>query len=268
MSLFNASTMMGYVRTYRVVWINGRYGGGKTSLAFRIAHELVEKSGYRYIISNVKSVWNENPADVVLRAGKWVDAVIVLDEAGLFLENSFDAKKFLAFLRKLNIILIAPSVMPPSTKMRFLSIQRTMNLNLLGLPAWMYTTNLTYGNIRENGWFVWWHPSEIYGVYDTNGFPDDDAGVGEYVQKWITQAANKEGYEAKNTGTKKAVFSQFVQPLHGSSSENGHSVPASDAGDIVEELRRVASSLDDSTAETSSAVSILTKGAGRRGRRR
>lgn len=264
--LINSTTLLAYVNVYRVAWFMGRYGGGKTSLAFRIAGELCEKYGYRYVISNVKSVWNTDPADVVLRQNKWVDAVIVLDEGGLFLENSFDAKKFLAFLRKLNIVLLVPSVLPPSPKMRFLSIQRMLNLNLLGLPIWTYMFNLTYGNIKENGSFFWRNPHEIYGIYDTNGFPEDDVGLAEYVQKWIAQAKRTEGY--KETAKRKATFTsgESVLALSGSGNENQSGKSPDWSISFVEELRRVAASVDDSAAENANSISLLA--ATKRGRKR
>jgi hypothetical protein len=153
MSLVNAATFIGYCSTFRVVHIGGRYGGGKTSLAWRLAYELVDKGLARYVISNVKSVWSDDPAKITLRQGVYVDAVVILDEGGIFLKTGYDADKFLAFLRKLNITLLIPSVLPPATKARFLSVQRVWNAGVLGLPLWWYRVDLIYGTTREKDYF-------------------------------------------------------------------------------------------------------------------
>ena len=72
--LLNAQLAMGYLRLYRVAFIEGRYGGGKTSLAFRMAHDLLRSGQYRYLLSNVKSVWTDALDTVVPRDGYFLDA--------------------------------------------------------------------------------------------------------------------------------------------------------------------------------------------------
>lgn len=249
--LLGAESTLGYLQTYRIVHVGGRYGGGKTALAFKLAGELLDRGFSRYLVSNVRSVWEDTPADVVLRDGSYADAVVVLDEGGLFLKSSFDAEKFLAFLRKLNIVLIIPSVLPPSSRVRMLSIQRTMNLQTVGLPLWLYTTTLYYGHVKENSKFWWWRPSEIYGIYDTLGFPSDDAGLGSWVERWTSDAAKKSGYKEK-------------------SPSGGFSVVASPSGgelSVVEALGRVVETLDESAGEFSQAISLLAQGKDKKRRR-
>ncbi len=179
--LINSQAVVELTKMYRVLWIQGRYGGGKTALAFRLAYELLNSGFSRYLISNCRSVWSDSMDDVTVRDGAYLDACIILDEGGLFLRTGKDTEDFLAFMRKFNIVLLIPSVRPPSRSVCQLSVQRVLNLRKLALPAWLYRCNLRYENIRENYWFLWWWPSEIFGIYDTRDVPVDDAGVSDWL---------------------------------------------------------------------------------------
>ena len=114
MPLINAGPIMYLLRGFRVGYIGGRYAGGKTALAYRLAYELLEHHGFRYVLSNCEDVWSDDPAGVVCRPNArgtpiLMDAVIILDEAGLVIEGASQAKRFNAFLRKFNVILLLPS---------------------------------------------------------------------------------------------------------------------------------------------------------------
>lgn len=265
MPFYGASIAMQYLELYRVCYIGGRPGSGKTSLAFRMAYELYKRGFVRYIISNCRSVWSEPLERVVLRDGKFVDACIVLDEAGLFMQSGKDADKFLAFLRKLNVVLIMPSVSKPAAKVQAVTVQRLFNYQVAGLPLWSYRMDLMSGRIEESTSFYWLHPSEIFGVYDTGGFPADDAQIAEYQNKWTLQAAATYGYKAP---TRSGVFQ-----VAAASPETAGGLPATDdqqagvlLGEIVGELRGVAQAIEEGTQEQSSAISILAK-AGRKRRK-
>lgn len=255
--LWSFGTTMGMVRTYRVLWINGRYGGGKTALAFQIAAELLKSGHVRHCISNVRSPLRDIPEKIELRDGILADTVIVLDEAGIFLETGADVQEFLAYLRKMNIILIMPSVLPPPMKVRFLSIQRTMSLQSVGLPLWMYKTTLNYGNIKESINFGWWGFSSIFGLYDSAGFPADDGGIGEIIQKWKEQALAASGYKrkkAKSVPTNHAA-SKNAQDDRRTESDSGGQM----GGELgaVDQQRRFIESLSEIEENISAAVSVF-----------
>lgn len=197
MGLVMADNIINYARNYRVVYLGGRYGGGKTAFAFRLAHELVTKYKYRYLLSNVASVWNTPAEAVQLRDGVYADAVMILDEGGMFLDNASEAKSWLAYLRKLNIILLVPSVLPPSTLMRRLSVQRTFNANSIGIPAWLYGLRLDAGIVKQEDKFLWWKPSEIFGIYDTVGMPADASELLAFLKVWTDQAKKQLGYQSR-----------------------------------------------------------------------
>jgi hypothetical protein len=198
--LLNGDMVLSYLQMYRICWIGGRFGGGKTALAFRLAYELVASGRFRYLISNVDSVWRDDLAAVKPRYEgnrMFADCVVVLDEGGLFLKTGTDAEKYLAFLRKFNICIIIPSVQPPASRVKFMSVQMIFNGYSLGLPFWMYKLVLSYMASKEVDYFTWLNPTEVFGVYDTGGVPTDDAGIGDWLVDFTNEAQQRAGYVPK-----------------------------------------------------------------------
>lgn len=267
MGLINASVALGYLKTYRVVHIDGRYGGGKTALAYRLAYELLEQGFAKYLVSNVKSIWNDDPAQIQLTQHPdgqlTADVVAIIDEGGLFLKLGYDADKYLAFLRKLNIVLIIPSVRLPARDLRYLTIYRAFNAQIVGVPAWFYRLDLARGKARERDYFVWTNPSEIFGIYDTLGFPSDDAGLSDYVKRWTDEAASKAGYERPQAGG--FVFNSEAN-TESSTRTDGQSDTS--GSELLEEIRRVAAAVTEGADAQQEVVSFLTeRESGRKGRR-
>jgi hypothetical protein len=259
MPLHSFNAVLHYIKMYRVAHIDGRYGGGKTSFAFRAAYELLTRGGYRYLFSNVASVWNDNPELVLMRDGRYVDAVVVLDEGGLFLKTGRDVEKFLVFLRKLNITLLLPSVQRPASALCRLQIQRMSNLNVIGLPLWAYVGRLSSGDQNERSNFYWRSPKEIYGIYDTLGVPTDDtlvymedpadpksitaAGSLEgYMNEWVKKLAESTGY--KNTAAKNS--GRFVDHFasEGSGASDGVEAVAEPSGFVAAILEAAETNLE------------------------
>jgi len=84
--LINADVFLATVVSYRLVWISGRFGGGKTSLAYRIAQEFLERD-YR-LVTNNKSVWSDPLESVRLDENNHLKTVVILDEGGLWFKSS------------------------------------------------------------------------------------------------------------------------------------------------------------------------------------
>jgi len=250
MPLYNSANFLGYVKTYRTLWIRSRYGSGKTALAFRIAHELKQSGAVRYIVSNVKSPWADNPADVALVNGR-ADVVLIMDEGGMFMSEISKARRYLSYLRKLNVILIIPSVQPPSSIVRYLQIKRTWNLGIIGLPLWVYKMRLMDGDEMSLENVFWWRPSEIFGLYDTEGYPSDDNGIEDYILEWTGKAAASFGYEVNR-------LPGFYGGFKIDDSPDGEQVG------LVESLRGVAETIEESSAQQSDAVSLLLNKRGKR----
>jgi len=267
MGLILADSMLGMVRNYRVLTIGGRFGGGKSALAHMIAYWLLERGHVRYLISNVRSVWRDNPEKIEMRGGKLVDAVVILDEAGIFLETGRDAKKFLAYLRKMNIILIMPTVLEPSKTVQFLTAQRTMTYNPMGVPLWWYRMNLRYGSQKESYGFGWWKPHEIFGIYDTSGAPEDDGGLDYYVKQWTKELQTATGTKVKVPEYQRSAL--FESALSGGNDIGGNTVLEREKEQQFSEVEnsgRASYLAIEAASRMEDAISLFERGFNRKGR--
>ena len=52
--LFQHDDPVSLTSSFRVVWIRGRYGGGKTSLAVWLTMELLKRRYARHVVSNIE----------------------------------------------------------------------------------------------------------------------------------------------------------------------------------------------------------------------
>lgn len=166
--------------SYRVLWLNGRPGGGKTILAFTLALECLRQSA----ITGVKEIFSNVPGVGLFpeRGMMASEAVYIADEGGIFWQNQDDYKETAAALRKQKIILILPSVINPSYEFCALSVQRVINFTpVLQIPLWGYKWSLRYNNIRQGGEFWWLGQMSSFGVYNSAEFPSDDAGISEFI---------------------------------------------------------------------------------------
>lgn len=204
MVLIGSDTVEYLTYSYRLAIMKGNFGAGKTSFAFRLALAMALKYKFRYIISNTLSVLTDDPADVFLREGIYADAIIILDEAGEFMESRSQTREFISFLRKINVVLIMPSFMLPSREVRLLSVQRVFNAEILALPLWAYRFTVDNGDVENSGFFAWHNPREIWGLYDTVGLPQDADEIIFYLKRWIDQARRTTGYDIKRE-TGKAI---------------------------------------------------------------
>jgi hypothetical protein len=163
MTLIGASSFVGLLSSYRLCWISGRFSGGKTSLAYRLAYEWLKK-GYR-LLSNNLSVWGDVPGLVELDEDGHLRAVVVLDEGGLVFKSTSQIEEIAAYAAKMDCIYLIPSFFPPTRQAQVVMCQPLFGLRSSGLPVIVYRWDVKLGAFRDKGFFVWWRPSEIYGVY-------------------------------------------------------------------------------------------------------
>lgn len=179
MQIINGDIFIGYVKTYRSLWLNGRYGGGKTSFATVVAARLFAEHQADFVASNIPIKF-ATPAEEIV---PFKNTVIVLDEAWQYLESWKDVKSYAAWLRKRNLFLIAPSVFPIHQQLSALTCQRIFNAYVMGLPFWLYRWDLSARKVSRKGYFAIWKPSHIFGWYDTNIEPEGDGGIVNALQR-------------------------------------------------------------------------------------
>lgn len=170
-----SSDHLDVILTTRVVVYSGRYGSGKTALAVYDALRLVHL-GVKYIYTNLNLCNNSFTIvreDREFDASALTDAVILLDEAWLYLALDVSAKelkRFLAFLRKQNLFLLLPSVLPLQRYLvrSAVRVQRFYSFSWVGLPAWLYRWELGQGRDTVRGYWWWWRYQQVFGEYDTS----------------------------------------------------------------------------------------------------
>ena len=133
---------------------------------------------------------------VVAKIHAWVMAFVmaVIFGVGVFIVTALllikggpDADEYLAFTRKLNLVMMFPSANDMTRKITKLAVERIYNLQLIGLPLWVYEWSLRSKKSREKGRFAWWRPSEVWGVFNTEHMPYDDAGISIWLEKHIQE---------------------------------------------------------------------------------
>lgn len=180
MALWNADVILQTVASYRLCWISGRFGGGKTSIAYRFAQEYL-KRGYR-LVSNNLSVWADDISTVDFD-GYHLRAVILLDEGGLWFKVGSQVEMIASYAAKMDCIYLFPSFWPPTRKAQVVVVQPLWNLKATGLPLIMYRWRVREGGFEDKGVFFWWRPQETYGVYSRQ----DPGDVGGDIVEWLTQ---------------------------------------------------------------------------------
>jgi len=179
--LINADVFLATVVSYRLVWISGRFGGGKTSLAYRIAQEFLERD-YR-LVTNNKSVWSDPIESIQLDENNHLKAVIILDEGGLWFKSSKQIEMVASYAAKMDCIYLLPSFWPPTRAAQVLVVQPIFNFKRAGIPVVFYRWRVKIGSFEDKGFFIWWRPEEIYGIYSRQDPGDTGAEIVEFLIK-------------------------------------------------------------------------------------
>lgn len=181
MGLVNAGSVLQMVRNYRLVWLSGRFSGGKTSLAFEMARNYAEM-GYR-IITNTKSIWADDLEKTKMEDGGHVRAVVILDEGGTEFKRNSQVEEITAYSAKMDLIFLVPSFFPPANKFQVLEIQPVWNLKPIGIPYIQYKWSVKVGNFKDQGSFGWLFPQSIYGVYSRQ----DPGAKTDQIVDWLVE---------------------------------------------------------------------------------
>lgn len=185
MAFINAESILGVLDMYRLIWISGRFGGHKTALAFKIAERYL-KRGYK-LATNSRTVWADDLDKITLNDNNQLKAVCILDEGGLYFKSGRQVEQIAAYAAKMDVVYIIPSFWPPTKAAQIINIQPVVSLKATGLPVIIYKWRVDIGQFREKGWFAWWDPKEIYGIYSRQD-PGDEP---ERIVKFLTDRSNE-----------------------------------------------------------------------------
>lgn len=232
---------------YRTVWFMGRYGAGKTSLAVICSARLLAEKRVEKIVSNiplsfstlVKSPsYNEDGEVIFESTENLLNAGILLDEAWQNIEDKQATIDYAGFVRKFNHYLLLPSVFPINARLSYFFVQRVFNGYGVGLPMWFYKWNISNRGIKEQGFFAVQNPTSIFGHYDTDFVPGDDANISDT----LVGTAMRAGYKGtrkqrKQTRSKKQTDDSKVSIFDELETMEDISL---EIGQTVEELTKTA----------------------------
>lgn len=204
---------------YRLLWIRGRLGGGKTLLAVAVAEELQKRGITLGTIANIPTVldtppWRELiPYPSGLLAPRYmIGSCILFDEAWTILDNRramSNSRAYGAFARKLESYWIFPSVIPIDKRASFFYVERLTRIKIpivqdiikligkiikplkpFGEELWIYKYGVNLGYTKDEGWFILANPTSYFGKYDTRYVPLDDGDISNIWERTIYELTN------------------------------------------------------------------------------
>lgn len=196
MPLIGAESILGVLDMYRLIWISGRFGGHKTALAFQISKRYLEK-GYK-LVTNSRSIWADDINDIQLDENNHLKSVVLLDEGGLYFKMGRQIEQIAAYAAKMDCIYIIPSFFPPAKLAQIINIQPVVSLKSTGLPVIIYKWRVDIGAHHEKGFFIWWQPSEIYGIYSRQDPGDDPDEIINFLVERSNDYRKRYGREESN----------------------------------------------------------------------
>lgn len=174
------------LQAYRLCWINGRFGSGKTSIAYMLCKNYLDK-GYR-LITNNRCVWADTMEDVKPDADGKLKCIVILDEGGLEFKANRQIEMVAAYAAKMDVIYIIPSYFPPCRAAQVMTVQAVFNFKSAGIPLIYYKWRIRIGgNFEDKGNFFWWKPNEIYGIYSRS----DPGAKTDKIVKWIVEKTSE-----------------------------------------------------------------------------
>lgn len=240
--IYGLDNVLPLIEGERILAIVGRYGSGKSAMAFRLGYELIKRKKAKHLVSNIPCVWSVPPKEMRLEE-KRLNSVVILDEAGQFLQTGRQASAFILGLRKLNTILILPSKLDVPRKVRAVTLERVFNAQVVGLPLWVYRWRLASGSRKDTGLIYWSNPHEIFGVYSTSAYPLTDGGFSKILHGIVREVALEGEEELEEYYT---------------SEERSDSNYADDIRDAIDDLGEARGELEDTTQETAITIRALS----------
>lgn len=170
----------------RMVYITGRLGSGKSCLAVELSERYLRK-GYK-LLSQVRCVWNDDPAGMVMDDLGRRKVCMWIDEVGLYFRRASTAGSVSSFARKQDMYLIFSGRKAPHEDLCDLTLQLWFDFFkwfLIPLKLWRY--DRVNGKKSYHGYvlsFAWW---EIFGIYDTLDPGDNPEAVVSLVKTWTEE---------------------------------------------------------------------------------
>lgn len=268
MPFLSAQVAFATVHGYRMLWIPGTFGGGKTLLAMGMYAQYFLPRGYR-LISNTQSIWTEKDLKKInLDVDGKLKVFILIDEGGQFFSDGDDIKELLRNPRKMDYVLCFPSFHPPHRTAQIFQIQPTWSFRSAGIPLINYDWYVKIGQYKNKGSFKWFLFQEMYGTYSSNNPGASPATIRKWLSAQNFLYRQGFGYDDEDdildSQDGSSAASDWIAKV-----ETDKSVIASRiAAEQIRLSRRTASDLDDTLAlveeETDEVSTLLARSSKRR----
>lgn len=189
MPMIGAETVAGLLESYRMCHVMGRFSGGKTSWAFAMSEHFLRR-GYK-LVTNCRNVWASDLKDVDFDSQGHLNAFVVIDEGGLYFQDSFVLKVVVSYAAKMGLIFVIPSFIAPARVAQVVTVQPLFNFKGIGLPLIVYKWRVKLNAQSDSGTFIWSNPSYIYGTYSRQD-PGDRA---DSIINWVIE--KKDAYRKR-----------------------------------------------------------------------
>lgn len=205
--LFHASEFLLNLSMFRVCWLRGRVGGGKTLLACVLAEHFLTAGLVDGVVANFPTVY---PTSIVADDGLLFNRAVIFDESWELLDSRTsltNPREYGAYSRKMGTYWLFPSVYPIDKRLRAVIVWRASVSTVL--PIWIYRWELGLDyDEQDGGWFALWRPERYFGRYDTAFIPFDDGGISERFGDTVAALTG-----GKRTGVKSVDYQSALLAL-------------------------------------------------------
>ncbi len=182
MPFMGAQVAFATLHGYRMVWIPGAFGNGKTLLSMGIYAQYFQPRGYK-LVSNTRSIWTEESLDnVQMDDNGHLKAFILIDEGGQYFTDGDDIRELLRNPRKMDYVLCFPSFHPPHRSAQIYQMQPTWSFRSAGIPLIHFDWYVKIGQYKTKGGFNWVLFQEMYGTYSSQNPGASPASI----RKWLS----------------------------------------------------------------------------------
>jgi hypothetical protein len=197
MGISGGNTAFATIGGYRLVWIPGPFGNGKTAFAMMAYALYFRPRGYR-LVTNIKSIFTENLDDVGLDENGNLRAFILIDEGGQYFDTGKDVFEMMRNPRKMDYIFCFPSFIPPHRAAQILQVQPLYSWRSAGVPVTRMEWRAKIGTYKASGRFWWSFPQSIYGTYSTKDPASSPADIRLWLQEKTKEYRRLHGYDAED----------------------------------------------------------------------
>lgn len=198
MPFMGAQVAFATLHGYRMCWLPGAYGNGKTLMAVAVYAMYFKQRGYK-LVSNLQTVWTEPDLEAVQLDDKGhLKAFILIDEGGQYFTGGNMIRELTRNPRKMDYIFCFPSFHDPHRKAQVFQIQPIWSYRSAGIPYIRYQWSVRIGHYKASGQFGWFGFQEMFGVYSSSSPGDSPAKIRKWLEQRTREFRASWGYDEED----------------------------------------------------------------------